>query len=686
LTCRTALDHTETAGPVSGPVAAGIRNTMSSPVFQSGSPGTLNTSAAMPTSTRLEPLSIVVLSAWCGLGAGLLEVAVTLLRKTYFDPDPFYGMSSQFVWLVPVVDLLIFSVAGLLLAGIVKCAPKRHKVATRALATLALLVPFCAAFPRIYGAAALLLTMGVATKLVPVLERRARGFRQMVHLGGPLAIGVLLVVAASCWAKPRLEEWREASQPLPPPNSPNILLIVLDTVGAGHLGTLGYSRPTSPTLEELASRGISFNRARAPASWTLPSHASMFTGRWPHELSTGWFTALDRAFPTVAEYLGAHGYATAGFVSNTSYCAYDSGLARGFTTYRDFHFPALTALHVAVLVKQFVHGVQDLDTFLTDWLDLSFLRTAADLTWQILAQDRKPAGIVSSDFLDWLAMRRRPDRPFFAFLNYYDVHNPYQLSPGGLRRFGAAPSTERELAVVHHWPTIVKHGPSPGQIAFARDSYDDCVANLDEDLGLLLDALERRGALERTWVIVTSDHGESFGEHPGLFLHGATLFQTECHVPLVIVPPRGARTPKLVTTPVSLRDMAATIVDISGLMTGSPFPGASLAGVQDASANEDEASPAGSPALAELANEILPYTLPAESDPLRWPLAGLIDGDWSYFRREAQGQELLFDLSKDPGEQHDRAGDPAVQPVLDKMRKALYRLTNGPLTPDRFRR
>ena len=97
--------------------------------------------------------------------------------------------------------------------------------------------------------------------------------------------------------------WREEARPLPPPGSPNVLLIVLDTVGADHLSLHGYNRPTSPTIDELAARGIRFNRVRATSSWTLPSHASMFTGKWPHELSAGWFTPLDGAYPTLAEFL-----------------------------------------------------------------------------------------------------------------------------------------------------------------------------------------------------------------------------------------------------------------------------------------------------------------------------------------------------------------------------------------------
>jgi arylsulfatase A-like enzyme len=594
-------------------------------------------------------------------------------------------MSGHFVWLVPSVNLLIFVVLGLILSWVVRLGARGQKVATRALGTLGLIPPFWAVFPRIYGVAGLLLMMGVATKLVPALERRAAAFSRVIRLTFPLAFSLLMALAASCWVTARVKEWREASRQLPPPGSPNILLIVLDTVGASHLSLLGYNRPTSPTIEELASRGISFSRARATASWTLPSHASMFTGRWPHELSTGWLTPLDASFPTVAEYLGARGYATAGFTANLAYCASDSGLARGFTTYRDFSFPALTALHVAVIVARLVDGFQEVASFCNDRLELRFLRAPADLTWQLFAQNRKEAAVIGREFLDWLSERNRPDRPFFAFLNFYDAHHPYQLPPTGVHRFGVAPGSDRELAVIRDWPEIVKLGPSERQITFARDSYDDCVAGLDEQVGQLIDELRRRAVLERTWVIITADHGESFGEHPGVFLHGATLYQTETHVPLVIDPPGGASLRKVVTAPVSLRDLAATIVDVSGFKAGSPFPGSSL--VQGWNASSQGATAAGigaSPAFAELAHEIPPYSTSPAFDPLRWPLAALIEGDWSYFRRDGELRELLFNLREDAGEQHNRASQPAMLPTLERMREALDYLTAGRLTPDRF--
>ncbi len=149
--------------------------------------------------------------------------------------------------------------------------------------------------------------------------------------------------------------------------------------------------------------------------------------------------------------------------------------------------------------------------------------------------------MVNRELLDWLSRRRQPERPFFAFLNYYDAHHPYQLPEMGIHRFGIRPDDDRE---VDPSTDPFAAGPEPSlpreQIALARDAYDDCVADLDEQLGRLIDELERAAILDRTWVIVVADHGESFGEHPGVFRHGTSLYQTELHVPLLIIPPARA--------------------------------------------------------------------------------------------------------------------------------------------------
>jgi glucan phosphoethanolaminetransferase (alkaline phosphatase superfamily) len=104
-------------------------------------------------------------------------------------------------------------------------------------------------------------------------------FGGLVRVSFPLVAGIVPILAASLWGSDRKKAWGEEMRPLPPTGSPNVLLIVLDTVGADHLSLYGYERPTSPTIDELALRGIRFDRAQATSSWTLPSHGSMFTCR-----------------------------------------------------------------------------------------------------------------------------------------------------------------------------------------------------------------------------------------------------------------------------------------------------------------------------------------------------------------------------------------------------------------------
>jgi arylsulfatase A-like enzyme len=625
---------------------------------------------------RPGPLSFLVLSAWCGLVAGLLEVAATIVRKQTLDFNHLYKMTHHFVWMIPAVCLALFLVLGVALSVLARCGGRGgRRLAPRLLCAFTLLPPIWAAFPGILGPAGCLLAFGLATRLVPVLERHATGFRRTVTIGLPVAAGLVAISAASLWGSDRFKAWREDARPLPSPDRPNVILIVLDTVGADHLGLYGYDRPTSPTLDELAGRGIRFERAQATASWTLPSHASVFTGRWPHELSASWFNPLDSTFPTIAEVLGARGYATAGFIANTWYCGADSGLARGFTEYRDYTFPRLTALKTSVLVDRPAEGVLAIEGFLEDWLDFDLLGPAVDGFWRLFKVDRKETTEVHREFFDWLSRRRQPERPFFAFLNFFEAHHPYQLPPKAIHRFGARPRTTREATLIRDWRRVIQQGPSPRQVDFVRDAYDDCVADLDEGLGQLIDELDRRRILERSWVIITADHGESFGEQPGVYWHGTSLYQSQVRVPLVIIPPAGGPSPRVVAETVSLRDLAATIADVLGFRPDSPFPGESLARFWDGS----PAQPASGPVLSE----VVPLQSFGEdtarwSDALRRPMVALTEGDWAYIRREEDGREELFHLRRDTREQHNLTSDPAMRPRLEQMREALDRARARP--------
>ena len=210
-------------------------------------------------------------------------------------------------------------------------------------------------------------------------------------------------------------------------------------------------------------------------------------------------------------------------------------------------------------------------------------------------------------------------------------------------------------------------------------------SHIDERIGKLVDELDRRGILERTWLIITSDHGESFGEHAGVFCHGMTLYDTELHVPLLVVPPRDSAIKHTVKETVSLRDLAATIVDVAGLDAGSPFPGVSLARFLKPPARAAEVQPpSASPALAEVVPyDRLNYNIWGVAKQLS-PLGAVKENEWSYIRCEQDRREELFHLRGDPNEQRNLAGDPAARTTLEQMRAALDRLTKGPLLPQRF--
>ena len=627
---------------------------------------------------RLGPAAILGLSAWCGMVAGLLEVAAFVVRKRFLDSNQLLSMSRHFVWLVPITDELLFLIVGLVGAAIAVVGPSPLRRAfVRALAALTLLPMLLAGFPQVYGAAWLLVALGIAMRLVPTLERRGPAFRRFVIATAPLMALVIATTAVLAGWSGGAGRARGTS-PTPATGAPNVLLLVMDTVAADHLSLYGYDRPTSRALEELARRGTRFDDVGSAASWTLPSHASLFTGRWPHELSVGWRTPLDASAPTVAGFLADRGYETAGFVANLSYCASDSGLARGFGTYRDYVFNELSPFKTAVLVQKSLDGLQAIADGPGAALDLTWLRAGIRRIRERFEADRKQADVINRELLDWLDARPEPARPFFAFLNYFDAHSPYQLDPRRVHRFGVKPTEEQDDRLILDWWTVDKTRLTPAQLDFARNAYDDCVASLDEQIGRLMDELGRRKILDRTWVIVVADHGESFGEHAGVYLHGSSLYRTEVHVPMVVVPPPGTPIRPVVPETVSLRSLAATIADLAGYSADAPFPGESLTSLWHPSYSGGTEGTA----MAELVpNETLD---PNGPDPSRrpWPIAALSQGGYSYIRREQGPREELYDFRRDPHEQRDLAGSDA--PRIEQLRQTLSRMTAGPLTPDRF--
>ena len=416
--------------------------------------------------------------------------------------------------------------------------------------------------------------------------------------------------------------------------------------------------------------GVRFDTARPSASWTLPSHASMFTGQWPHRLSVGWDRGLDESFPTLAEFLAQHGYATAGFVANTFYCNARYGLDRGFARYEDFRENQTISFFEAVRCTSLGKCLLSLMGYSMDF-------APAEKT------SRKTASTMNRDALNWLAQRPF-GRPFFLFLNYYDAHAPFVPPDEASQRFGlcALPrSVQAEMLKRARQLDLEKGTARSTEAERARmqrqaldilvDGYDSSIAYLDDQIGRLFDELKRLGLLENTLVIVTSDHGEHIQER-GFSGHGLSLYRRELHVPLLIFPPRSLPDRQVVADPVNLRELPATVLDLLGLADRSkpPFPGRSLArffqpGTHDADAPTE-------PVLSEVEHQT---TIP----PLPWVPASLgsvkaLTTDKEVYIRNSDGREELYDRLTDPFEAKNLITGDQEPACLKRYRETLERL------------
>jgi arylsulfatase A-like enzyme len=415
-----------------------------------------------------------------------------------------------------------------------------------------------------------------------------------------------------------------------PAGAPNVVLLVLDTVRAMSLSLYGYGRETTPSITAWSASAVRFDHAISAAPWTLASHAVLFTGRYPQELSADYFVGLDSKFPTLATVFGAHGWRTGGFVANSNYCGWETGLQRGFGRYEDWPVSLQQVVWSSALGRMLSR-------------DRAFRRRIG--TMQKLA--RQSAGDINVEFLAWVDRQPR-DRPFFAFLNYFDAHQPY-LPPApfdtlwGARRSDGYP---RRL----HPPSKGQPQWKPEDVAVARDDYDRSLAYLDHEIGSLLAELARRGLDQNTVIVLTADHGEEFAEH-GLVEHGESLYRQAVEVPLLIAQPGRVPAGLSVAGPVSLRDVPATIADLAGI-SDAPFPGHSLARWW----RDPEAALAASDTL--VSELTFAPNQPAWVPLSRGTMRSVVLGGMRYIRA-GDGQEELFDFVADPAELHNLAADSA---------------------------
>lgn len=573
------------------------------------------------------PLQLAIVAAvavgWLQL---LAYVSIQTARELRINTGP------QAIWMAPVSNLVWFGLAGLALTLLALRWP-RFASPARVVAVYSFLAYFTLSLlnTKFHLYAMLLLTLGLAAQTSRVASRHAPAIERLARRGASVALAMLLAATllanGALWAR---ERWALATLGQPPAGAPNVLLLVLDTVRDFNVSVSGYERRTTPALERWAAQGTRYELAFSTAPWTLPSHAGMFTGRLPHELTTTLFKPLDDRYPTLAEAMGDAGYTTSGFAANLLYCTWQYGLTRGFVHFEDFVVTKRT-LFTASEIGRVVYGDKRVRRLLGDY-DLA---------------NRKPAGAVTDAFLRWLSSADG-ERPFFAFINYFDAHHPY-LPPRPFDTLFAP-----RAAPVYHLAEYNYGDLTPRQTAQMLARYDGGIAYQDREIDRLLRELERRGLLDNTVVIVTSDHGEHWGEHQRLS-HGNSMYRQLLQVPLLIRYPRRWPAGRVVPDPVSLRDIPATVLDAAGVANGGRFPGASLA------AYVDDVPDA-------------PRVIVASNASLSTRGAASIVARGMHYIRKDHGGEELYDLSRDPRDERDiaattegRAALPALRALMDSL-------------------
>jgi arylsulfatase A-like enzyme len=590
--------------------------------------------------------SLISLGATLGLIYGYLEAAEVLILGAVPGVLAWRnGNSAHILWFAP----LFYAAVGFLLAIAFAAI---GAVARRAMdIPMVFVYTVCGAFLGASIAEGVLsswaiaiLSLGIGVFITrryrahaPVLDRIRT--RTTLVLAAGIPVGAILVIGGT-----RLRE-RAALAALPAVagDAPNVLFLVLDTQRADHLSAYGYSRQTSPNLDTLAASAVLFENAFSPSSWTLPSHASYFTGRLPQEHRAGIVrrSYLDRRFPTVAEAFQAAGYATGGFVSNGYWCGRQTGVNRGFIRYEDFYGSLGDALARTSLGRRAAYH----------WLPLFGV---------VDIPGRKRADRVNRDFLEWADGLE--GRPFMAFLNYLDVHTPL-LPPAPFEgRYAGRPVRRGRTLEIGALTGDMPVLPAAG-IREMIDRYDESLLFLDSQIGQLMQALRERGILDRTIVVVSSDHGESFGEH-GMMYHGHSMFRDQIQVPLIIrFPPRldaGVR----VSQPVGVERVAATMLELAGV-SHEGFPGETLPLADSAS------SP--SPAIGGVGRRSMTAA--------NWPSArgwvtSIVTGSHHILLNE-DGSFRVYALS-DHGEEHDVSAAPGVADSVSAWRQRYGDLWANP--------
>lgn len=433
---------------------------------------------------------------------------------------------------------------------------------------------------------------------------------------------------------------------------PHIVLIVLDCVRAQNLSCYAYKRLTTPNIDRVAEEGVCYRQAATVGTWTVPTHASLFTGTYPatHGAVNG-HAYLDNHVITLAEVLKRMGYVTVG-ISNNGWVSQATGIARGFDAFEEkYRAP---------------RGLRRL-------LFSAYRRLRSILS----PGEKESARRTRRSVLRWLKHMATEDRPYFLFIHLNDAHSPYAPPPPFARRFLG--DTPLHLArKVNQDNTAWLAGATKmdeQDWVMLTALYDGELAYLDHQVGFFLTFMRKLHLLDRALLIITADHGENLGEH-GLIGHGYCLYDTIVHIPLLIRYPPLFYGGQVVDIPVSQVDLFPTIVD-----TINGDPGDAAEQWEGASFHPDRLDQRPYPFTVSvrqvhepvLRKRFAPYPS-FDFSPYARNAWAYRDEGWKYILHE-NGEEELYDLQTDPNELQNLATERPQQ--VANQRKHLLRIRNS---------
>lgn len=472
---------------------------------------------------------------------------------------------------------------------------------------------------------------------------------------------------------------------------PNVVLIVMDTVRADHLSCYGYYRKTTPNIDKIANKGVLFENAFSAASWSPPSHASIFTGKYPsYHRTLGKKTTLDAKNWTIAEMLQHNGYRTIG-ITNCDLLSQSSGFNKGFQIFtipseENLRSIKSRAKDLGFMLSCFVKGPKHFSRALTIGPD--------SYTYQ------------TNEILKDLLGKNSKQNPFFLFVNYFNCHAPYN-PPRPFKQKFVDDFYEPKLHIIesilekvlnttgerisHSGFDMMKlkylaGGSLQSRFSFMakelqasekeweiiRAWYDGEIAYLDGCIGDFVNFLRINGLLENTLIVITADHGENLGDH-GLAGHHFCLYDSLLHVPLILYYPQILFGRQLIRGVVSSVDIFPTIMSICNIKMNLDVQGESLYPIKKQGFHKYVCAESGSNLMSieetDLKHSFWRFRSKLQS--LDVGLKSIRDKKFKYIV-SAHGEEQLFDFAKDPHEEQNIVNEKPK--VAHCMRKKLEKV------------